>query len=189
MRGQSGRVHDIPQGAAWDDAVEWIASHQNELIPPVRETDRRGPRIDDPTALHNVSLQRSLSCFDHDLILPLQPPQETKMGVAMTGQDRRAWRAGKRARLRIAGTEGQCAAIGAVQDNQIDVHGRHRQLGDRVCVGPRPGFRGLLAGQRARPGSLQQILCEPGLRIHPRSFPDLPQADGEEAYRQDEENG
>ncbi len=36
----------------------------------------------------------------------------------------------------------------------------------------------------AGPGPLQQQLREPGLRIDPRSFPDLPQSNGEEAYRQ-----
>src|SRR6187551_253501 len=110
------------------------------------------------------------------------------MGVSMTGQDRRAWRSGKCARFRIAGAEGQCSAVCVIHHDQIDVHRRHLQLRDRKCIGPGPRFDGCLAGQRAGPGSLQQILCKPGLRIDPRSFPDLPKPDGDEAHRQDEES-
>jgi hypothetical protein len=83
--------------------------------------DRRGPRIDDLAALHKISLRRSLICFDQDLILPLQPLQKGKMGVTMTGQDRRPRRSGECARFRIAGTKRQRAAIGAVQHDQIDL--------------------------------------------------------------------
>src|SRR5262249_9291420 len=41
--------------------------------------------------------------------------------------------------------------------------------------------------QRPGPGSLQQSLGEPGLRIGPRSFSDVPKTDGEEEDRQHDE--
>ena len=41
-----------------------------------------------------------------------------------------------------------------------------------------------MSGEGLGPSPLQEHLREPGLRIDPRPFPDLPQPDGEEAHRQ-----
>ena len=87
----ANRRHHIPQGTAGKHGVEGIAGYQGELILPLGQCDRCGPRIDDLTALHYVSLRPVVNRFDHDLVLLPQPPQETKMGVSMTCQDRRAW--------------------------------------------------------------------------------------------------
>jgi len=88
-RRNGNRRNQIPQGTACEDAVERIAGDQDQLILPFHEGNRRGPCIDDLAALHQVTLRRSLICFDHNLILPLQPTQKAKMGVAMTGHNGR----------------------------------------------------------------------------------------------------
>src|SRR5678815_4112675 len=114
-RGPWSRADHIPQGTAWYDGVKRIAGHKDELIFSVREADRGRPVIDDLTVENEVALRAARRGFNHNLVVLFQPLQELKMRVAMAGEDRGARRSGERTRFRIAGAEGQRAAVGSVQ--------------------------------------------------------------------------
>ena len=74
----------------------------------------------------------------------------------------------------MAWPEGERSPVGPFQHNLIDVLRGHEQPRHRPGIGPGPGLHAGFSGERAGPGPLQQVLREPGLRIDPRSFPDLP---------------
>ena len=110
------------------------------------------------------------------------------MGVAVRGDDRRAGRAGPRARRRVPRPECERSAADAVEHDQVHAVRGDAKPRHRPGVGPRPRLHLGLPVDGARPRALEQVLGQARLRGNPQGMGGERDAEGGERDGGDERN-
>lgn len=122
----------------------------------------------------------AVGAFDAQFVADLHLLEKAQVRVAMAADGGVAGHAGLGRAMHMAGAEGERAAVGAGEDEDIDAVRGQRQARHGPGVGPGPWFDRRFAGQCFGPGVLHQHLCELRFRLYVEALTGVPAAEGEQ---------